>query len=76
MQSLRACSHGGGGPQVGEVPRLVGLPIYPYKLSFFLDRVHMLGGVPHQGGLAGQPARVTRFGGASFLHVNARGGVG
>ena len=33
----------------------------------------MLGGVPHQGGLPGQPARVTRFGGRggglSFLHV-------
>ena len=39
--------------------------------SFFLDRVHMLGGVPHQGGLPGQPVRVTRFVGMSFLHVKA-----
>ena len=31
----------------------------------------MLGGVPHQGGLPGQPVRVTRFGGVSFLHVKA-----
>ena len=29
----------------------------------------MLGGVPHQGGLPGQPVRVTRFSGVSFLHV-------
>ena len=31
----------------------------------------MLGVVPHQGGLPGQPVRVTRFGGVSFLHVKA-----
>ena len=31
----------------------------------------MLGGVPHQGGLPGQPVRVTRVGGVSFLHVKA-----
>ena len=31
----------------------------------------MLGGLPHQGGLPGQPVRVTRFGGVSFLHVKA-----
>ena len=35
----------------------------------------MLGGVPHQGGLPGQPVRVTRFGGVSFLHVKLRSGV-
>ena len=29
----------------------------------------VLGGVPHQGGLPGQPVRVTRFSGVSFLHV-------
>ena len=33
--------------------------------------VHMLDGVPHQGGLPGQPVRVTRFAGVSFLHVKA-----
>ena len=44
-------------------------PIYPYNLSFF--RVHMLGEVPHQGGLPGQPVRVTRFVGVSFLRVKA-----
>ena len=37
---------------------------------------HMRGGVPHLGGLPGQPCRVTRLGGVSFLHVNADGGVG
>ena len=57
-------------------PALVGLPISPYNLSFFLDYFHMRGGVPHLGGLPGQPCRVTRLGGVSFLHVNAGGGVG
>ena len=58
---------------------LVGLPISPYNQSFFLDCFHMrggVGGVPHLGGLPGQPYRVTRLGGVSFLHVNAEGGVG
>ena len=36
----------------------------------------MRGGVPHLGGLPGQPCQVTRLGGVSFLHVNAEGGVG
>jgi len=35
----------------------------------------MRGGVPHQGGLPGQPGRVTRLAGVSFLHVKAEGGV-
>ena len=39
--------------------------------SFFLDCVHMLGGVLHQGGLPCQPVWVTCFGGVSFLHVKA-----
>ena len=66
---LRACLHGGGGPQVGEVPLvpppppLVGLPISPYNLSFLLDFFHMRGGVPHLGGLPAQPCRVARLGG-------------
>ena len=67
---FRACSHGSGRPQAGEVPRPGGVSNLS-NLSFFLDRVHMLGGVPHQGGLPGQPVRVTRFGGVSFLHVKA-----
>ena len=54
----------------------MGLPIPPYYLSFFLDRFHMRGGVPHLGGLPGQPCRVTRLGGASFLPVNVEGVVG
>ena len=56
-------------------PALVGLPISPYNLSFFLDCFHMKGGVPHLGRLPSQPCRVTRLGGVSFLHVNAEGGV-
>ena len=35
---VRACSHGGGGPQEGGVT----------NLSLFLDRVHMRSGVPHR----------------------------
>jgi len=35
----------------------------------------MRGGVPHRGGLPGQPGRVTRLVGVSFRHVNAEGGV-
>ena len=74
---LRACSHGGGGPQVGEVPRLGGVTnLSGIQSLFFLDCFHMRGGVPHLGGLPGQPCRVTRLGGVSFLHVNAEGGVG
>ena len=29
---------------------------------FFLDRIHIIGGEPCQGGLPGQPVQVTRFG--------------
>jgi len=35
----------------------------------------MRGGVPHRGGLPGQPGRVTRLAGVSFFHVKAEGGV-
>ena len=72
----RACSHGGGGPREGEVPRL---PWWGnqslHTISFSLDRVHMRGGVPYRGGLTGQPGQVTRLAGVSFLHVNAEGGT-
>ena len=33
--SLRACSHGGGGPQVGEVPRLGGVTNLSIQSLFF-----------------------------------------
>ena len=36
----------------------------------------MRGGVPHLGGLPGQPCRVTCLGGVRFLHMNADGGMG
>ena len=43
-----------------------------YKLSlFFLDCIHMLGGVPQQGGLPRQRVWVTHFDGVSFFHVKA-----
>ena len=57
-------------------PALVGLPISPYNLSFFLGCFHMRGGVPYLGGLPGQSCWVTRLGGVRFLHMNAEGGVG
>ena len=72
-----ACSHGGGGPQVGEVLRLGGVTnLSIQSLFFFLDCFHKLGGVPHLIGLPGQSCRVTRLGGVNFLHVNAEGEVG
>ena len=58
---------------LGQVrsPRPGGATSLSIQSLFFLDRVYMFGGVPHQGGLAGQPVRITRFGGVSFLHVKA-----
>ena len=41
---FRACLHGGGGPQVGKVTRLGGVPTFPYNLSFYVDDVYMIGG--------------------------------
>ena len=46
LKLLRACLHGGGGPQVGEVTRL------PYKFLFYFDHVYMIGGVTRQAGVA------------------------
>ena len=54
-----------------RLPTVVGYSNYPDNLSFFPDRVNMLGGVPHQGGLQGQLVRATRFCGVSFLHAKA-----
>ena len=34
VERFRACLHGGGGPQVGEVTRLGRVPACPYNLSF------------------------------------------
>ena len=36
----------------------------------------MRGGLPHLGGLPGQPCGVARLGGVSFLHVNVEVEVG
>ena len=38
-------SHGGGGPQVGEVPRLGGVTNLSILSLFFLGCFHMRGGV-------------------------------
>ena len=46
--------------EVGDLA-LLGYPIYPYNLSYFLDRFHMLGGVPTKAG----------FGGVRYHHVKA-----
>ena len=45
-----ACSHGCGRPRAGEVSR----PVWVTNLSA------LLGGVPRQGGLPGQPVRLAR----------------
>lgn len=74
-KQLRACSHGGGGPRVGEVSRLGGVTNLSTQFLFssWLSSHERWGTSP--GGLPGQPGRVTRLGGVSFLHVNAEGGV-
>ena len=63
---VRACSHGGGGPQIGVVPRLGGVTNLSIEslsfvlfcfVLFFFEYFHIRGGV-------------------SVLHVNAEGGVG
>ena len=70
--STSFCTH-----QVGEVPRFGGVTnlFKQFFFFFFLDCVHMRGGLLHRGGLPGQPGRVTSIGGVNFLHVNAEGGV-
>ena len=70
LETFRACSHGSGGPQAGD-PHLGGVTNLSIQSLTFLDRVHMLGEVPHQGRLPGQPVLVALFGGVSFLHVKA-----
>ena len=68
MESLlRACLHGGGGPQVGEVTRLGGVTISHF---YCRDHVYMIGGVTRLGGLPGLPGRVTLSAGVAFCHVN------
>ena len=41
------------------------------SLYYFLDCVHVRGGVPHRGGFPGHLVQVTGLGGVSFLHMNA-----
>ena len=62
--ALRACSHGGGGPQVGDP--LVGLPISRYNLSFFSSLLshERWGDSPRQvarSALPGNPLRGGKF---------------
>ena len=63
---MRTCSHGSWGPQADEVPHPGGVTDLSIQSFFYLDHVDILG-VP------GQPVRVTRLGGVSFLHVKAVG---
>ena len=67
---VRACLHGGWGPQVGEVARLSGVTRVFLYLSFLFDQVYMIGGVTLLGGLAGLPVRVTLSAGVALCHVN------
>ena len=63
FMSLRACLHGGGGSQVGEVTHLGGVTcLSMYNLSFYLDYIYMIGGVTCQGRLPGLLGGVTLSG--------------
>ena len=48
----------------------VGQPACPYNFLFYLDHVHMIGGVTRPGGLPGLPGRVTLSAGVTVCHVN------
>ena len=67
---IRACSHGGGGPQADGIPHLGGVTTLSYKLSLIVGYSHMRSGVPQLSRLHGQPCRVTRLGGVHFPPVN------
>ena len=73
---MMAGTPGRWGPRLGGVTNLSIQSLHTISL-FFLDCFHMRGGVPRLGGgLPGQSCQVTRLGGVSFLHANAKGGVG
>ena len=69
-------SHGGGGPRESDVPppRWGNQSLHTISL-FFVDHFYMKSGVPHRGGLLGQPGWVSRLPKVSFLHVDAEGRV-
>ena len=60
--SLRACLHGGRGPQVGEVPRLGGVTRLSICLSYEFDHIYMIGGVTRH--------MLPHLPGVPHLHVN------
>ena len=47
---FKACLHGGGGPQVGEVTHLGGITRLSIYSLFSIDHVYMIGRVTRQGG--------------------------
>ena len=61
---FRACLHGGGGPQVGEVTRP-----HVHIISYFIS-THMIGEWTRLGGLPGLPGKVTLSAGVTICHVN------
>ena len=67
---LRACLHGGGGPQVGEVTCLSGVTPCPYKFLFYVDHVYMIVRETCLCGLPGLLGRVTLSAGVTICHVN------
>ena len=76
FMSLRACLHGGGGSQVGEVIHLGGVTcLSMYNLSFHLDYIYMIGGVTCQGRLPGLLGGVTLSARVTVCHVNVLRGV-
>ena len=66
---LRACLHGGGGPQVGEVTCLSGVTRL-YKFLFYFNHVYLIVGVTCLGGLPSLPGRVTLSARVTICHVN------
>ena len=68
LKQFRACLHGGGGPQVGEVTCLGGVTRLSIKsLILQFDHVHMTSGVSHR--------MLPHLAGIPHLHVNSPSGV-
>ena len=61
-QSIKACLHVVGGPQVGEVTRLAG-GNPPVHISLIFDHLYMIGGVTRR--------MLRHLSGVPHLHVNS-----
>ena len=69
--NMRACSHGSGEPRAGEVPHPSGVTnLSIYILSFFLDRVHMLGYPVSLSEVGGPVQPTVKNMALAFCHLN------